>query len=527
MAPETASGNHLVVDAKGVIRSKSQAVIPSTTLHRWMFEECSVADPHKPVLIDASRPTDLFLSWDSYRSLSLRFAAGLMASGLQRGQRVLAVSRNSIFCPVAFMGTVMAGGIYCTADPAYDEYDLARTLQHLEPSLVLVGPELAATVSRALELANRLSVHVHLFHEKITSSGDNERNQAPSWWGLLASEQEYLPDVFAPRPDETDETVAIVYSSGTTGVPKGVQISHRNYIAAAVAHMTRLRQGCSAIAGWRVLGSLSMHHVLGQRAYSVVFPLLSVATYVAIVHDYTEALELMDRLDISLAILRSSTVTQIGKNPGATSRHGLKHLKRVEACASGLEMCIRAAAEKALSRSSPVQVASVWGLTELGLISGWDLNEVCNSSSVGELHANYEARVVQSDGQVALTAGVVGEIQIRAPSATRGYWRNAEASRELVTDDGWVKTGDLGDVDHNGKWYISDRIKVVELLECRRRPLLTPQRISSSVMARILPPRKSSASSSSTPASLILPWSASRCKWRPGFGASAPSDSPQ
>ncbi|KJZ71806.1 hypothetical protein HIM_08826 [Hirsutella minnesotensis 3608] len=455
----------LSISQDGVVAPRLQTRIPPTTLQRWAFVENAVADQDKPILVDASRPNECLLSIKDYRQLSQRFAAGLVAAGFEKGQRLLMVSRNSIYCPVAFMGTVMAGGIYCTADPAYDEFDLSRVAAHLEPSIVLAAPELALVVSKGLALAKCVSARLLIFSggpSHLFKRDTRIQKAEPCSWTSIFAQNHVNQSSFldAALPDETDDTIAIIHSSGTTGTPKGVQLSHKNYIAACIGHMTRLEREFSVTdSDWRVLGTLSMHHVLGQRAYGIIFPILSVTTYIATASDYRDVLKFIDELHISYAILRSATVTQMAKNAAVTRGYKLESLRRIEACATGLDPSMRRAAEEALSRHSAVQVAGVWGLTELGLICGWSLDEKCNNGSVGELHANYEGRVVLSDGQVALKAGAAGEIQIRAPSATRGYWRNDEATRALVREGGWISTGDLGYFDDSGKWFIVDRIK--------------------------------------------------------------------
>lgn len=462
----------LHIDDDGVVAPRVRIPIPVTTLQRWLFVENAIADPDKPILVDAARPKDCVLSMNDYRRLSQRFAAGLVAAGFERGQRLLIVARNSIYCPVALMGTVMAGGIYCTADPMYDESDLARTITHLEPSIILASPDLACVTAKGLmisSMASQLVLFPGIPERDGTAEAGLRETGFRSWTSLFLQDDQVSSSFLDPvLPGETDETIAIIYSSGTTGVPKGVQISHRNYIAAAIGHMERLRAASlPSKANWNALGALGMHHILGQRAYSIILPLLSITTYIATVYDYRDVLRYTQDLDISYVILRSATVTQIAKNAGITRRYKIRSLRRVEACATGLDPAMRRTAEDVLSGCASVQVAAVWGLTELGLICGWRLDEACTNGSVGELHANYEGRVVLADGSVARRAATVGEIQIRSPSATRGYWSGDDATRALLREGGWVTTGDLGYVDDAGKWFIVDRIKVGARLKAR------------------------------------------------------------
>jgi 4-coumarate--CoA ligase len=80
--------------------------------------------------------------------------------------------------------------------------------------------------------------------------------------------------------------------------------------------------------------------------------------------------------------------------------------------------------------------------------------------SVGELQPNCEAKVMNEDGTKELPRGQRGEIWIRGPNIMKGYWRNPEATKEALTEDGWLKTGDVGVCDQRGMWHIVDRVKV-------------------------------------------------------------------
>lgn len=93
-------------------------------------------------------------------------------------------------------------------------------------------------------------------------------------------------------------------------------------------------------------------------------------------------------------------------------------------------------------------------------ILGWDPRQMSTSSSVGELNANCEARVMDDDGVYEVRRGQRGELWVRAPNIMKGYWKNPKATKETKTDDGWLKTGDIGYIDEHGKFFVVDRKKV-------------------------------------------------------------------
>ena len=100
-------------------------------------------------------------------------------------------------------------------------------------------------------------------------------------------------------------------------------------------------------------------------------------------------------------------------------------------------------------------------LNRLGTITGHDINAPSTSQSVGELHASYEGKVTStSDPSQIVDRGIIGDIWIRGPGRSVGYYQNAEATRDAHGTDGWFSTGDVGYVDEEGQWYIVDRKKV-------------------------------------------------------------------
>lgn len=112
----------------------------------------------------------------------------------------------------------------------------------------------------------------------------------------------------------------------------------------------------------------------------------------------------------------------------------------------------------------PLILKAVIQLTQLratGMVLAWeDKDESPTSTSVGELVPNLEAKIMDEEGFREIPAGGIGELWFRGPNIMKGYWRNAKATQETITSDGWLKTGDIASVDKNGKFFITDRKKV-------------------------------------------------------------------
>jgi acyl-CoA synthetase (AMP-forming)/AMP-acid ligase II len=188
--------------------------------------------------MDARSPDKHYLSAATFRLWCQRFAAGLLAAGLQKGERVLLFSGNTIFFPVVIVGTIMAGGIFTGANPTYVPRELAYQLKDSGARFLITAD---SSLDTALEAARQIGMdesRIFLFDDGIaTCEGQGQgRGRVQHWTALVADEvtgKAFKWKELSPT-ELRNTTVTLNYSSGTTGVPKGVEITHRNYVSNAV-----------------------------------------------------------------------------------------------------------------------------------------------------------------------------------------------------------------------------------------------------------------------------------------------------
>jgi 4-coumarate--CoA ligase len=213
-------------------QSRWKTVIPNETLPTYLF-----GSPHvplsnmsdKPLLMDARSPDHHWLSRRSYRLWSQRFAAGLQAAGLKKGDRVLLFSGNTIFVPIVLVGTIMAGGVFTGANPTYTPRELAYQLSDSGAKFLICAEAALDSGIAASKLAKLPQSNVFVFDDGLaTFHGRGQAvNDIRHWSTLIAEEEE--GEAF--RWEEFDEqgvndtVVTLNYSSGTTGVPKGLHRS--------------------------------------------------------------------------------------------------------------------------------------------------------------------------------------------------------------------------------------------------------------------------------------------------------------
>ena len=286
-----------------------------------------------------------------------------------------------------------------------------------------------------------------------------ERQVSDSGAGLVIDDAESLigEAVLGAEPEETDvepEDLAVLpYSSGTTGLMKGVMLTHRNLVA-------NIEQAWSSMPIEEddvLVGLLPYFHIYGQ---TVVLN-LGLAKGASIVNmprfDLDQLLGILEDHGVTWLHVAPPVILALATAPQVEGRD-LSKLKLVISGAAPLDAELSGRAEERIG--APIRQG--YGMTELSPVSHKSRLarvEETPPGSVGALIPNTEARLVDPETGEDVPEGEEGEIWIRGPQVMKGYLNNPEATSETLTDDGWLRTGDIGRVDENGFFYIVDRLK--------------------------------------------------------------------
>ena len=256
------------------------------------------------------------------------------------------------------------------------------------------------------------------------------------------------------------ETVATInYSSGTTGLPKGVCVSHFNLIAnlEQTTFMRYLNKPFKFAdrPPERWIGFLPLYHAYGQLWTILMAIKLNVPIYIMDEFRYEDFLFAIGRYRITGLQVAPPILVMLSKRP-ETARYDISSVRDVVCGAAPLSREL----QNECQRRFGFQINQGWGMTELTCgalhVPGSIMDD---SGSVGQLDPNSECRLVDEEGR-DVEVGQPGEIVFRGPNVCMRYWRNEAATKESLDEQGWLKTGDIATCDDKGYFWIVDRKKV-------------------------------------------------------------------
>ncbi|TAQ85183.1 hypothetical protein B7494_g6478 [Chlorociboria aeruginascens] len=438
------------------IQSRWNIPIPVCSLSSYLFglPGSSLANPNRVAFYDADRPDTHYLTFESFRLWSQRIAAGLQKAGVKPGDRVLLFSGNSLFYPILFMGISMAGGVFTGANPGYIERELAYQLKDSGAKFLIC---VDASLESGIEAARSIGMgkdRIFLFDDKLFEGNGKSRLGVRNWNYFLESEdvgkqfRHYEPE------DPKDATCCLNYSSGTTGVPKGVMVTHYNYVANSeqFAHLGELDPRSQEQNGF-------VSSLLAQTIFIAGGPRRAIPVYIMKKFDFVRVLENIQKFKITTLTMVPPIVVAFAKSP-LTKKYDLSSILELGCGAAPLGGDVIAEFE-ALWPSNDRKIKQGWGMTEATCsLLGWDSRGEIITNGVGELNANCSAKIM--DIERGSEVSVDSYPRLTKFSIMKGYWNNPSATSEIFVHDSdgkWMRTGDIAYVDQLGRFFIVDRMK--------------------------------------------------------------------
>ena len=406
--------------------------IPEVPLPEYVFEHAA-RWPDKAALIDG--PSDRTITYAQLTESVDAVAAGLAARGFRKGDVFAIYSPNIPEYAVAFFGVARAGGINTTINPLYTSSELRHQLSDAGARYLVTIP---AFLEKARESVAGTSV------EEVFVFGEAEG--ATPFASLIGAGVPPTVDI-----DARDDVGALPYSSGTTGLPKGVMLTHHNL----VSNLAQTNAVETLDQAEVLIGILPFYHIYGMLV--IMCGALRVGATVITMprFDLEQFLSLIQRHGVTTGYLVPPIVLALAKHP-MVDQYDLSTLTNIM---SGAAPLAESVATTCATRNN-VLVRQGYGLTETSPVTHTNPPHLeVKVTSAGPAVPNTEFRIVDvATGEDAPT-GDPGEIWLRGPQVMKGYLGNPDATRAMIDRDGWLHSGDIGRADEDGYLYVVDRLK--------------------------------------------------------------------
>ncbi|KAH7076370.1 4-coumarate-CoA ligase-like protein [Paraphoma chrysanthemicola] len=451
--------------------AKEHIDIPNSDLLSWMFDEQKY-DQDAPIYIDAATP-ERTISSRQARGITRKLCAGFKSIGLKSGDCVCMLSFNDIYYSMAFVGILSFGGVFAGANPSHTPYELAHAFKTADVKALIVEPELLPNALKAAKQVGIPRSHIFVFDHQtpVTTRwhesevwgeglGGEDRWGRCRSWRYLMNHGESDWERWNDEKRSKSTVAARLFSSGTTGLPKAVEITHHNFVS---QH--------TMVVEWKprdyditpLLCTPMFHVACVPRAHTS--PLRSgLRTHVMRRFELEPWLRNIERFQITEANMVPPMVIQVINSP-LTKKYSMASVRNAWAGAAPLAAEPQARFQALLRPGAPFN--QVWGMSETSCIATMvHYPEQDPTGSVGRFLPNHDSKLVDDEGRDITDYDVAGELCVRGPCIVKGYFNNPEANRQSWDDDGYFHTGDMAVCKReNGLWYIVDRKK--ELIKVR------------------------------------------------------------
>jgi len=437
-----------------IFRSKLPDIAITNTLplHRYCFERLpEVAD--RPCLIDGA--TGAVRTYAEVDRLTRRLAAALRREpfGLGRGAVVMNLVLNSAEFVLSFFAASRVGAAVTTANPMSTPHDIANQIAASGATVVFTESMAVDKLPGGLTVVlidARRDGCLHFWDDVMASVPDDEAAAA-------AGDQEAGDSELDP-----DDVAALPYSSGTTGLPKGVMLTHRSLSTSVAQQVDGDNPNIGFTADDVILCSLPMFHIYSLNTILMCGLRVGAAIVVMRRFDLARMMELVARHRITVAPLVPPIVVAVAKSDQAAA-HDLSSVRMVLSGAAPMGKDL----EDAFMAKLPGAVLGQgYGMTEAGPVLSMCLAFAkepfkVKSGACGTVVRNAELKIVDPDTGKSLGRNQPGEICIRGQQIMKGYLNNPEATKNSIDADGWLHTGDVGFVDDDDEIFIVDRLKEI------------------------------------------------------------------
>nr|POF05925.1 acyl-coa ligase azaf [Quercus suber] len=428
--------------------AKDHHPVSTKDINSWMFDDLKY-DQDDPIYINAL-DSSKSISARQAKKLIRQLAAGFRVLGVKQGDCVLIHSFNDIYYPLAFLGIIAAGGTFAGTNPGYTKHELAHTIKTAKAKWILTQPGLLETIVSAVESTGTKKDGIVVFNP----NGEATKPGFKQWKNLLVhGEEDWVR--FNDLETTKNSIAALLFSSGTTGLPKAAMLSHYNLIA----QHTLIYEATPRPFRARRLMALPMFHAATAPGAFCTPLRAGEKAYILARFEPEKWFWALDQYQITdLALVPPIAITAI--NHPLNKKYSMKSVRVATCGAAPLDKRPQARMQELIGRDVPF--TQVWGMSETSCIATrFPYPEKDTTGSVGRPIPDLDTKLVDDTGKDISAYDVRGELCVRGPTIIRGYFENPEANKRDFDEDGYFHTGDIAYIDgETGLYYIVDRKKV-------------------------------------------------------------------
>lgn len=434
--------------------------IPKCNILSYVFAD-GRAEETKPLWIDAAEPSKS-LSMAQMHLMVKRFAVGLDKLNVPAGSAVMVFSPNHIYVPMVYLGAAGSKRAFTGANPIYTVHEVAYQMKILDAAVVLIHPTLLETGLKAAREAGIPKSRTFIFSDTPSKPTHGIRD----WNEMLGSESEAQRWQWDPlEGSAAEDTVACInFSSGTTGLPKGVCISHVNLIANASQVIQNKFSGTNrseknpGSETWLVF--LPLYHAYSQLWTINIACRLRYKVYVQQKFVFEDFLKFVEKYKVDAVQAVPPLLIMLSKRP-EVKKYDISSLKHILVGAAPTSRELQAE----VSNRYNLKVGQGWGMTETtcaGVMVPFG-DDDDGTGTIGVLLANTDGKLVDDEGNEVTKEGERGELCVRGPQMLMKYWKNETATQESSDGDGFFHSGDVAIWKRDGQgrqtFWIVDRKK--------------------------------------------------------------------
>lgn len=416
--------------------------IPNTTIPQEVLGKCDAQDSSKVAMIDG--PTGKQWTFTDLAAKSRALAGGLTEAGFKAGDTAAVYLPNMPEYFVVFHGVLLMGGLVTTLNPLYGPEEM----QHC---LGLTTPTFLFTIEQLLPAAKAAALEAKLEVQFVIMGGSAGLTKP-----MKSFDEMLCPDATYSEATDQSAVAVLPYSSGTTGMPKAVMLTHRN-IVSQLYQLGTHEDTVKLTPEDTLLAVLPFFHIYGM-VLLLELALWSGAKVVTIPKFIPDLyLKLLKEHNVTIAHVAPPLINFLAKHPSVDQVLPLPALRELFSGAAPLGDDLAKAAKERLN----VQIIRQgYGMTEMSPASHIGPRSNPKGGSIGCVVPGMEMKLMSPmDGKPVSGPGQEGEIWLRGPNIMKGYYKNEEETKATIDEEGFLHTGDVGVIDNDNQVWIVDRIK--------------------------------------------------------------------